>query len=355
MKTEDEKYIRRCFELAALGKGLNSPNPKVGAVVVHNGRIIGEGYHKKYGEAHAEVNAVASVEDKSLLQDSTVYVNLEPCCHYGKTPPCAELLVKNNIKRCVVSNRDTNPKVSGGGIKILKDAGIEVECGILEEEGRFLNRRFFCNQEKHRPYVILKCAESRDGFMDVDRTDGEKHSYWITNDELKVWAHRQRAEEDAVLVGYNTIINDNPLLTTRYVKGRNPVRIVFDRDLSLPQSSNIFSSESPTIVFNYLKTEKQGNTEFIQIERQGDYVPQILKHLLRHNVGSLIVEGGRQTLQKFIESNLWDEAYILTGSCIFSKGTKTPVIATEYFRSTKLVADNRVSFYLNSDSIKLNP
>lgn len=353
MNTEDKKYIRRCFELALLGRGLNSPNPKVGAVIVHNNKIIGEGYHQRYGSAHAEVNAVNSVVDKSLLKESTIYVNLEPCCHYGKTPPCAELLIKNNFKRCVIANRDSNPKVAGGGIKMLQDAGIEVEYGVLEEEGRFLNRRFFCNQEKHRPYIILKFAQSLDGFMDIERKNEEKQNYWITNNALKVWVHKQRSEEDAILVGYNTVLNDNPNLTTRYLEGRNPKRVVFDRDLTLAQTNNIFNKESQTFIFNYLKTEKQDNLNFIKIDRNENHIPQILRHLLNDGVGSLIVEGGQQTLQLFIDNNLWDEAYILTGNTCFGVGKKAPAIATDYFKSTKMVADNRVDFYHNPNSLEL--
>lgn len=353
MNTEDKKYIRRCFELALLGQGLNSPNPKVGAVVVYNNKVIGEGYHQKYGFSHAEVNAINNVKDKSLLKDSTIYVNLEPCCHYGKTPPCAELLIKNNIKRCVIANRDSNPKVAGGGIKILQDAGIEVECGVLEEEGRFLNRRFFCNQEKHRPYIILKFAQSLDGYIDIERNNKEKQTYWITNNDLKVWVHKQRAEEDAILVGYNTVLNDNPSITTRYFNGKNPKRIVFDRDLTLPQSSNVFNNESPTLVFNYLKTEKQNNIDFIQISNNEDSIVQILHHLSKNGIGSLIVEGGKQTLQYFIDKNLWDEAYVLTGNTCFGAGKKAPAIATDYFSSTKMVADNRVDFFYNPNSLKI--
>lgn len=353
MNTEDKKYIRRCFELALLGRGLNSPNPKVGAVIVHNNKIIGEGYHQRYGSAHAEVNAVNSVVDKSLLKESTIYVNLEPCCHYGKTPPCAELLIKHNFKRCVIANRDSNPKVAGGGIKMLQDAGIEVEYGVLEEEGRFLNRRFFCNQEKHRPYIILKFAQSLDGFMDIERKNNEKQNYWITNNALKVWVHKQRSEEDAILVGYNTVLNDNPNLTTRYLEGRNPKRVIFDRDLTLAQTNNIFNKESQTFIFNYLKTEKQDNLNFIKIDRNENHIPQILRHLLNDGVGSLVVEGGQQTLQLFIDNNLWDEAYILTGDTCFGVGKKAPAIATDYFKSTKMVADNRVDFYHNPNSLEL--
>ena len=349
----DEYFMQRCLDLAQMSEGLNSPNPKVGAVVVYNNKIIGEGYHKKYGQAHAEVNAINSVEDKSLLQYSTVYVNLEPCCHYGKPPPCAELLIKSQIKRCVICNRDSNPKVSGGGIAMLDKAGIETKIGVSEKEGRYLNRRFFCNQEKKRPYIILKYAQSSDGFLD-NRKEGKTYSplhnrlYWITNDALKVWVHRQRMQEDAILVGYNTVLLDNPFLTTRYVKGKNPIRVVTDKDLSLPKDSHIFDNESHTIIFNYKKEGIDKNNEFVILDDKVEIDKQIFNTLYNKSIGSVIVEGGAKTLNNLLSKNLWDEAFVLTGNVYFGMGRKSPVIATKYLKSTKLVADNRVDYYLNS-------
>jgi diaminohydroxyphosphoribosylaminopyrimidine deaminase/5-amino-6-(5-phosphoribosylamino)uracil reductase len=199
---DHEKYMRRCFDLALLGRGNVSPNPKVGAVIVYQDQIIGEGYHKKYGQSHAEVNAIASVENKNLLKESTIYVNLEPCCHWGKTPPCTNLIIENKIKRCVICNKDINPKVFGGGMKLLQDNGVEVISGVLEEEGLYLNRRFFTNQSQKRPYVILKFAQTLDGFISPEGKGG-----WISNDTMKVWVHKQRTEEDAIMVGYNTVLS----------------------------------------------------------------------------------------------------------------------------------------------------
>ncbi|MDO5760262.1 MAG: bifunctional diaminohydroxyphosphoribosylaminopyrimidine deaminase/5-amino-6-(5-phosphoribosylamino)uracil reductase RibD [Bacteroidota bacterium] len=344
-----EFFMQRCFELALLSKGYNSPNPKVGAVVVYENRIIGEGFHQMYGKAHAEVNAINSVEDKSLLKHSTIYVNLEPCCHYGKTPPCAQLLINSQIKRCVIANKDSNPKVDGGGIAMLSRAGIEVECGVLEKEGRFLNRRFFCNQEKKRPYIILKYAQSLDGFMDVKRekNNSSLQSYWITNNALKVWVHEQRMQEDAILVGYNTVLNDNPNLTTRHVDGKNPIRVVIDKDLSLPKTSNIFNNLSPTLIFNYKKEDKENKNEYIVLEDKQEVEEQVFNTLYKKNIGSIIIEGGRKTINHLLEKNLWDEAYVLTGNTIFKEGVKSPVIASKYLANSKLVSNNRVDYFLN--------
>lgn len=355
MNSEDEKYMRRCFELALLGRGYNSPNPKVGAVVVCENKIVGEGYHRQYGKAHAEVNAIADVKDKSLLSRSTIYVNLEPCCHYGKTPPCADLLVKSGIERCVIANRDSNPKVDGGGIRILQNAGIEVTSGVLEEEGRFLNRRFFCNQEKKRPFVILKYAQTIDGYLDKLPEDKGTEDNWISNDALKLWVHRQRSEEDSILVGYNTVLNDDPKLTTRHFKGKNPLRVVLDRDLSLSKNHNIFDNSAKTIVFNYLEDKTEENLQYIKLEKNDkcSQLEQILKKLLEHNIGSLIVEGGAKTLQRFLDENLWDEAFVIVGNKRFYRGIKSPTIATKFKQSTRMVADNGVDHYINPQSAGL--
>jgi diaminohydroxyphosphoribosylaminopyrimidine deaminase/5-amino-6-(5-phosphoribosylamino)uracil reductase len=319
---EDEKYMRRCFDLALLGRGNVSPNPRVGAVIVCEGEIIGEGYHQKYGEAHAEVNAIASVKDKSLLEKSTIYVNLEPCCHWGKTPPCANLIVESKIKRCVIANKDINPKVYGGGIKLLQDNGVEVTCGVLEKEGLFLNRRFFTNQSQKRPYVILKYAQTLDGFIAPEGKGG-----WISNDMMKVWVHKQRAEEDAIMVGFNTVLSDNPQLNVRNYSGRNPKRVVLDKYLSLPQTKNIFDNSQQTFIFNYIKEAVEENNVFLKIDEQKPFVGQVLERLYEHKVCSLVVEGGERTLNKFLESGLWDEANVIIGQKTFGSGIKAPQIS----------------------------
>ena len=318
---EDEKYMKRCFDLALKGRGNVSPNPKVGAVIVCEGKIIGEGYHKKYGEAHAEVNAIASVEDKSLLEKSTIYVNLEPCCHWGKTPPCANLIVESKIKRCVISNKDINPKVFGGGIKLLQDNGIEVVSGVLEKEGWYLNRRFFTNQKEKRPYIIIKYAQTLDGYIAPEGKGG-----WISNDAMKVWVHKQRAEEDAIMVGYNTVLSDNPQLNTRHYYGRNPKRVVYDRYLDLSSDYNIMDKTQETIILNHVKDYEDGNNIYVKINEKESFVPQVLEKLYALKISSIVVEGGTKIINKFIEANMWDEANVIIGQNTFGKGVEAPVI-----------------------------
>lgn len=319
---DHEKYMRRCFDLALLGRGNVSPNPKVGAVIVYNDQIIGEGYHKKYGQSHAEVNAIASVEDKNLLKESTIYVNLEPCCHWGKTPPCANLIIESKIKRCVISNKDINPKVYGGGIKLLQDNGIEVISGVLEEEGLFLNRRFFTNQKENRPYVILKYAQTLDGFIAPEEKGG-----WISNNAMKVWVHKQRTEEDAIMVGYNTVLLDNPQLNVRHYIGRNPKRVVYDKYLTLSKEKNVFDNSQETFILNYVKEGREENNVFLKLNENKPFVEQVLERLYEQKICSIVVEGGEKTLNKFLEANLWDEANVIVGEKNFGKGVKAPVIS----------------------------
>ena len=319
---DHEKYMRRCFDLALLGRGNVSPNPKVGAVIVYNDQIIGEGYHKKYGQSHAEVNAIASVEDKNLLKESTIYVNLEPCCHWGKTPPCANLIIESKIKRCVISNKDINPKVYGGGIKLLQDNGVEVISGVLEEEGLFLNRRFFTNQKENRPYVILKYAQTLDGFIAP-----EEKGDWISNEAMKVWVHKQRTEEDAIMVGYNTVLLDNPQLNVRHYSGRNPKRVVYDKYLTLSKEKNVFDNSQETCILNYVKEGREENNVFLKLNENKPFVEQALERLYEQKICSIVVEGGEKTLNKFLEANLWDEANVIVGEKNFGKGVKAPIIS----------------------------
>lgn len=352
----DEVFMSRCFDLAIKGSLNVSPNPMVGAVIVKNGQVIGEGYHRKYGFAHAEVNAVNSVANKEDIEGSTVYVSLEPCAHYGKTPPCAKLLVESKIKRCVISNLDPNPKVSSKGIAILKQAGIEVTTGVLERQGRFVNRRFFCYQEKHRPYIILKYAQSLDGYMDINDckdtyTKTPRQKYWITNDALKVIAHKMRAENDAFFVGANTIVNDDCQLNIRYYAGNNPIRITYDRNLSLPKNRHWFDNSQKTIIFNNLRSEKiSENIDLVKIDNKNSWLKEVLTYLYSISVNSLVVEGGRQTLQAFLDANLWDEAYVMNSNVLFNKGIKSPVIDTKFIKSTSEVSDNRITFYCNDNA-----
>jgi diaminohydroxyphosphoribosylaminopyrimidine deaminase/5-amino-6-(5-phosphoribosylamino)uracil reductase len=311
--------MRRTLELATLGRGSVSPNPLVGCVIVHNDLIIGEGWHKKYGEAHAEVNAVSEVKDHSLLQKSTVYVNLEPCSHVGKTPPCADMLIQREVKKVVIANLDSNPLVAGNGVKKLREAGIEVITGILEKEGRDLNKRFFTWMEKHRPYIILKWAETADGFIARENYN----SKWVSNDHSRQLVHKWRSEEDAVLVGSKTVFNDNPQLNVRDWSGRDPVRLVIDRFLKLSEKLNVFDRAQKTICFNLLKHEEHRNLTLIRLE-EDNFLNDLLKSLYDHKIQSVIVEGGSQTLNFFLSAGLWDEARVFVSPKTFEKGILAP-------------------------------
>jgi diaminohydroxyphosphoribosylaminopyrimidine deaminase/5-amino-6-(5-phosphoribosylamino)uracil reductase len=327
--------MQRAFELSLLGKGYVSPNPLVGSVVVHDNKIIGEGWHQKYGEAHAEVNAIASVQDKSLLSQSTVYVTLEPCSHFGKTPPCADLLVSNNVKRVVVANLDSNPLVAGQGIKKLRDAGIEVITGVLDKQGRELNKRFFTFIEKKRPYIILKWAETSDGFIAKDNHD----SKWISDEHSRQLNHKWRTEEDAILVGAKTAQFDNPQLNVRDWTGRNPVRVVIDRFLKLKDDKiHLFDRKQKTIVYNVLRHEEHENLLFMRIEER-DFLNELIKDLYKQKIQSLIVEGGAYTIQSFIEADLWDEARIFQSPKTFGKGIAAPSIVGHPSKQWKIVHD----------------
>ena len=322
-------YMRRCLELAAMGMGSVSPNPMVGAVIVHNGKVIGEGYHQKYGGAHAEVNAVNQVIDQfsnyaQLLRQSIIYVSLEPCAHYGKTPPCADLIIKHQIPTVIVGCRDPFDQVNGKGIEKLEAAGVEVVTGVLEEECKWLNRRFFTRVQKHRPYIILKWAQTADGFF----APANGSQLWITGAESKKLVHQWRGQEDAILVGTNTAAIDDPQLNVRYGGGRSPKRVVIDRELKLNKSLNIFDQSVETLVFNELKTEINGKNKYIALEDFSRYVPQyILYQLYLQDIQSVIIEGGAHTLHTFIQAGLWDEARIFTGKITLNEGIKAPYIS----------------------------
>ena len=306
MKADDELYMRRCIALANNGLGSVSPNPLVGAVIVADGKIAGEGWHKKYGGPHAEINAINSLADKEVLKHSTMYVSLEPCSHFGKTPPCANALVNYGVKRVVIGSTDPNPKVNGKGIAILKAAGIEVTVGVLQKECDFLNRRFFTFHNKKRPYIILKWAQTKDGYMDVLRPDPEKeYNYWITNAELRTLSHTWRGEEDAVLVGYNTFKNDKPLLTNRLYSEKNPIPVILSR-------GNV----------------RIGNETF-SFSQEKNSLNEVLHLLYNQNIQSVSVEGGRKTLDRFLEADLYDEIRILTGDKIWGQGVTAPAVPVQ--------------------------
>lgn len=326
--------MQRAMELAALGRGKVSPNPLVGCVIAHNGKIIGEGWHKKYGESHAEVNAVASVVDKSLLRESIVYVNLEPCSHFGKTPPCADLLIEHKVKKVVIANVDTNPLVGGKGIKKLREQGIEVVTEICNDHGRELNKRFFTWIEKQRPYIILKWAETADGFIAQENGD----SKWISGEYSRQFVHKWRTEEDAVLVGRKTVAHDNPQLNVRDWSGRNPVRVVLDRNLKLPEKLHVFDQSQRTICYNVLKQDERDNLSFIRLD-ENDFLNHLVKGLYLEQIQSIIIEGGAATLQMFIDAGLWDEARIFTGSKIFRKGMLAPRIKGTLTDQVKIDSD----------------
>ena len=327
-----QQYMQRCFQLATLALGRVVPNPLVGAVVVCNNVIIGEGYHQQYGSAHAEVNAIAAVKDKSLLQQSTLYVNLEPCSHFGKTPPCADLIIQHQIPQVVICNKDPNPLVAGKGIAKLEAAGIKVTTGVLEQEGWHLNRRFFTFHTHKHPYVILKWAQSSDGFI----TKGNDKQYWITGDTAKKLSHQWRSEEQAILVGTQTVLTDNPQLNNRYFNSKQqPLRVVIDKNLIIPESSFVLDNSQKTIVFNALKYAQAESTSYLKINFENT-VEEILAVLYERNIQSLIVEGGAKTLNAFIQQNAWHEARILTGDIAFEHGIAAPVV------SGKIIANNAI-------------
>jgi diaminohydroxyphosphoribosylaminopyrimidine deaminase/5-amino-6-(5-phosphoribosylamino)uracil reductase len=340
----DELFMQRALDLAQLSRGSVSPNPLVGCVIVHNNIIIGEGRHEKYGEAHAEVNAVASVKDQTLLRQSTVYVNLEPCSHFGKTPPCADMLVKHQVKKVVIANIDPNPLVSEKGIQKLKDAGIEVITNIHEAKGRELNKRFFTFIEKKRPYIILKWAETADGFIARENFD----SKWISNEHSRQLVHKWRSEEDAVLVGTGTALHDNPALTVRDWSGRNPTRIVIDRYGRLPQTVSLFDGQQQTLCYTTLKTETQKNLEFVKLN-ESSFQQSLVNDLYKRNIQSVLIEGGATTLQQFINNGLWDEARVFTSDQEFGSGITAPQFNGNLTASESVFSDT-LTFYTREKS-----
>lgn len=330
--------MNRALELAALGMGSVSPNPMVGSVIVHKDKIIGEGYHQKYGGGHAEVNAIASVQDHSLLSESTMYVTLEPCSHFGKTPPCADLLIQHKIKKVIIAVEDPNPEVAGKGIEKLRAAGIEVEVGLNRSEAFEINRRFFTYQSAKRPYVILKWAETCDGYMARDNYD----SKWISDEHSRTIVHTWRAEEDAIMVGKNTAKYDNPQLTTRGIIGKNPIRIVLDRELELPENLGVFTDGCFTICYNTVKSESNGDLEYVKIEAE-DFLLGVLIDLESRAILSVIVEGGARLLNSFIERNLWDEARVFVSPQSFGSGIQAPKLRRGYSEEL-LIADKLLTY-----------
>jgi diaminohydroxyphosphoribosylaminopyrimidine deaminase/5-amino-6-(5-phosphoribosylamino)uracil reductase len=330
----DELYMSRAMELAKLGQGHVSPNPLVGCIIVHDNKIIGEGWHKEYGKAHAEVNAINQVVDQSLLKQSTLYVNLEPCSHFGKTPPCADLLIKHQVKKVVVSNMDPNPQVNGLGLKRLKENGIDVVTGVLEQQGKELNKRFFRFIQNNRPYIILKWAQTSDGFIAKKNFD----SKWISNDQSRQLTHKWRSEEDALLVGPRTAQHDNPTLNVRDWSGRNPIRIVLDRFLRLSEKLNVFDRSQSTLCYNLLKHEEHKNLALIRASEE-NFIGDVLHDWHQRNIQSVIVEGGTQTINLFLEKGIWDEARIFRAPKTFGEGIQAPHSPNADYQSSWIGSD----------------
>ncbi|MEP6712510.1 MAG: bifunctional diaminohydroxyphosphoribosylaminopyrimidine deaminase/5-amino-6-(5-phosphoribosylamino)uracil reductase RibD [Ferruginibacter sp.] len=343
-----ETYMQRCLQLAQLGEGNVMPNPMVGAVLVHKGIVIGEGYHQQYGQAHAEVNCINNVKEanKHLISQSTLYVSLEPCNHFGKTPPCADLIIKHQIPEVIIACTDPFEKVNGSGIKKLQDAGIKVLEGILNEEAIELNKRFFTFHKKQRPYIILKWAQSNN----LKIADQESKAVKITNEITDRLVHKWRSEEAAILVGTNTALNDNPALTTRLWPGKNPVRIVIDRQLKLPQHLQLFDGSIATIVINNIKKEENENTILYKIAKKENLPTALMNLLYRRQLSSLIVEGGAALLQSFIDAGLWDEARIITNNdLIIENGIEAPDLKNNKLINTEQVLTDSIRFYSNKN------
>jgi diaminohydroxyphosphoribosylaminopyrimidine deaminase/5-amino-6-(5-phosphoribosylamino)uracil reductase len=344
--TRHEKYMQRCIELARFGLGYTAPNPLVGSVIVYEDKIIGEGYHRGFGKAHAEVNAIGSVKNRELLKKSTLYVNLEPCAHKGKTPPCTDLIIREGIPTVVIGTSDPHPLVSGKGIQCLSNAGIKIIYEVNKNDCVELNKRFFTFHILKRPYIILKWAQSVDGFMDVTRQNNEtSEPNWISNEISRKLVHKWRSEEQAIMVGTNTALLDNPRLNVREWHGKNPIRILLDRSLRLPTNLHLFDNSIKTIIFNEIKNYESGNCVYIKIHFDQKLISSVLEVLYKLEIQSVIIEGGKMLLESFISSGLWDEARVFTGTKSFSAGIKAPVIESRNINQTYIVNDLLTIYY----------
>lgn len=352
---EDEKFMMRCLQLAKKGLGNTFPNPAVGSVIVHKGRIIGEGYHTRAGNPHAEVEAIADVKEKHLLNASTLYVNLEPCAHYGKTPPCARRIVKEGIPRVVVGALDPNPKVAGKGVAIMEEGGVEVISGVLKDKARMLNRRFFTSQTSKRPHVILKWAQTLDGFIDmVRKPDAPIKPNWITNEISRINVHKWRAREQAIMIGTATARKDNPKLNVRNWSGPDPLRVVLDKELQLDPSLNLMDGTAPTLVYNARESKEEGQVQFRQVDFSmgNDYVlRQVLDHLHTQGIQSLFVEGGAALINSFIRSGLWDEARMFIGNTFFHDGVKAPSLQNEELMREEHFGHSKLFVFRNANNV----
>jgi len=344
-KQLDQQYMQRALQLAKLAGVRAAPNPMVGAVIVHNGKIVGEGFHQEYGKAHAEVNAVNAVKNITALSESTIYVTLEPCAHFGKTPPCADLIVQNKFKRVVIACLDTFSEVAGRGIERIRAAGITVDIGVLEEEARWLNRRFFTYHEKKRPYVILKWAETRDGFLDRLPEEREKGINWITQPSIKLFVHKWRSEGQAIMVGWKTINNDDPQLNVRKIAGKSPHRFVIDPDGNSNIKASVFQDGEPTTIISRKSEIKDlpAHVELIALDEMTSV--KILSVLFEKNILSVFIEGGAETHSHFIREELWDEAYQIIGSSTFGNGIKAPTLTNKILISNETIGKDIIQHF----------
>jgi diaminohydroxyphosphoribosylaminopyrimidine deaminase/5-amino-6-(5-phosphoribosylamino)uracil reductase len=344
-------FMQRCLELASNGRGAVSPNPLVGAVLVHDGKIIGEGWHRQYGKPHAEVNAIKDCiknGNEELLSKATFYVNLEPCNHTGKTPPCTDLILRYKIPEVIVGMKDLNAIVNGSGITRLREAGVMVMENVLAEDCVKLNKRFITYHKKKRPYIILKYAQSKDGFIAPEHSDGTIH--WLSNTASRFLVHTWRSQEDAVLAGFNTVLRDNPRLTVRTGAGRNPVRITIDKYLQIPTTHHIFDGEAPTLIFNSQKSEKRQGIEYIQYNPGESLPQQVCSALNQRNIQSLILEGGLKLANEFIRESCWDEARIFTSPVMLHKGIAAPAVSGE-LTGRDFIRDDELCVVVNNSAI----
>ena len=339
----------RCLELAVLAKGNVAPNPMVGSVLVHEGHIIGEGYHQQYGQAHAEVNCIKSVndEDKYLIPQSTLYVSLEPCSHFGKTPPCCDLIIKHGIKKVIIGCRDSYEEVDGKGIEKLQQNGVEVVVGILEDDCKNLNKRFFTFHTKKRPFIILKWAATANGKI----ASNTNERLLISNDFSNRLVHKWRSEEAAILVGTKTALLDNPSLTNRLWHGKNPIRLVIDKWLGLSNSLQLFNQQQPTIIFNFIKQEVQENRTYYLLKKDVDLLEQILQACYQLHIQSILVEGGSILLQSIIDKGLWDEANVITSSnLIVDDGLNAPILSHQTIIKKDALFSDSITYFINKNT-----
>lgn len=334
--------MHRCLQLARQGMGNVAPNPMVGAVLVNDGKIVAEGFHRQFGGPHAEVECLKNVNDAEVLQSSTLYVSLEPCSHHGKTPPCANLIIKSGIKHVVVGSTDPNPQVAGRGIALMRQHGIEVVEGVLDAEAQSLNRRFFTFHTKQRPYIVLKWAQTADGFIGKPHQPGQAAAQLqISSIASARLVHLWRSQEQSILVGKNTVLADDPALTTRHVSGHNPIRVVIDRQASIQGNYKIFDNQAETLVYGHSGQATAGQTQWVQLGNDTPLLQSLLTDLYQRNVQSILVEGGTKTLQAFIDADLWDEARVFTAPHKLNQG----VVAPQLPQAKRMVVYTQASGY----------